>query len=195
MNDKIKQLEIKKILQEYNFLLVDDEYKHELIESNKIDFLKSIEDTKKELGIVPPEPPTPEEVPPGDEEAPEKPAKEPKIKNITESTRLKLKKIYRLIVKLTHPDKFKSEELLAMYIRAKEAYADNNLLDLYLICIDLKIEIDLDQEDITNIVEVLNLKRKEVSDLEASFLWLWIHSPNEESKNIIVMAFIDKHVR
>lgn len=192
MQDRIKALEIKKILQEYTFLLVDDEYKHELIEGNKADFLKSIEDTKKELGIVPPEP---EEVPPVDEETPEKPAKDPKIKNINEFTRLKLKKVYRSIVKLTHPDKFKSDELLATYIRAKEAYADNNLLDLYLICIELKIEVELDQEDIENIVEVLNLKRKEVSSLETSFLWLWIHSPTEELKNIIVMSFIDTHVR
>lgn len=192
MQDRIKTLEIKKILQEYTFLLVDDEYKHELIESNKSDFLKSIEDTKKELGIISPEL---EEVPQVDEEASKKPAKEPKIKNIKETTRLKLKKVYRSIVKLTHPDKFKSDELLATYIRAKEAYADNNLLDLYLICIELKIDVELDQEDIENIVEVLDLKRKEVSNLEVSFLWLWIHSPTDELKNIIVMTFIDKHVR
>ena len=35
MKTKIKQLEIKKLVQEYNFLLSEDEYRTEIIEENK----------------------------------------------------------------------------------------------------------------------------------------------------------------
>ena len=186
MGDRIKQLEIKKLLQEYNFLLVDDEYKHEVIEGNRSEFLKSIEDKKTELGIVAPKPEIPAE-------PVEKPAKEPKIKNVNEHTKRKMKKIYRDIVKITHPDKLDSEDYLDTYIKAKEAYADNNLLDLYMICVELNIDVESDGEDVENIMEVLILKRKEMSDLESSFLWLWVHAPTQEIKDEIVLNFINKH--
>jgi hypothetical protein len=123
----------------------------------------------------------------------EKPAKEPKIKNVDERTKGKLKKIYRDIVKITHPDKSDSEEYLDVYIRAKEAYADNNLLDLYLICLELKIDVDIEPEDLDNIMEILTLKRSELSNLESSFLWLWAHAKTKESKDSIVLNFINKH--
>ena len=189
MIDRIKQLEIKKLLQEYNFLLVDDEYKHEVIEGNRNVFLKSIEDKKTELGIVAPEPKAPTE--PVD--AVNTVEKEPKIKNVNEHTKRKIKKIYRDIVKITHPDKLDSEEYLDTYIKAKEAYADNNLLDLYMICVELNIDVELDGDDVENILEVLILKRKEMSDLESSFLWLWVHAPTQEIKDEIVLKFINKH--
>ena len=104
-----------------------------------------------------------------------------------------MKKINRDIVKITHPDKLDSEEYLDTYIKAKEAYADNNLLDLYMICVELNIDVELDGEDVENIMEVLILKRKEMSDLESSFLWLWVHAPTQEIKDEIVLKFINKH--
>lgn len=186
MSDKIKKLEIKKLLQEYNFLLIDDEYKREVIGDNRSEFLKSIEDKKKELGVSSPEPEIPTE--PKD-----KVEKEPKIKNVNDHTKRKMKKIYRDIVKITHPDKLDSEEYLDTYIKAKESYSDNNLLELYMICVELNIDVELEGEDVENILEVLILKRKEMSDLESSFLWLWVHAPTQEIKDEIVLKFINKH--
>jgi len=190
MSDKIKKLEIKKLLQEYNFLLIDDEYKREVIEGNRSEFLKSIEDKKKELGITNPEPEPEPEIP---TEPKDKVEKEPKIKNVNDHTKRKMKKIYRDIVKITHPDKLDSEEYLDTYIKAKEAYADNNLLDLYMICVELNIDVELGGEDVENIMEVILLKRKEMFDLESSFLWLWVHAPTQEIKDEIVLKFINKH--
>jgi hypothetical protein len=40
MSDKLKELEIKKLFKEYDFLLIEDDYKKELIEINKVEFLK-----------------------------------------------------------------------------------------------------------------------------------------------------------
>ena len=98
------------------------------------------------------------------------------------------------IVKVTHPDKIDSEEMLDTYIKAKEAYSDNNLLELYMICVDLNIDVELEGEDVENIMEVILLKRKEMSDLETSFLWLWVHAQTQEIKDEVVLKFINKHV-
>jgi hypothetical protein len=52
MKEKLKKLEMKKIFQEYNLLLVDDEYKKEMISEYRSDFLSKIEKLKSELGII-----------------------------------------------------------------------------------------------------------------------------------------------
>ena len=48
-----------------------------------------------------------------------------------------LKKLYREIVKLTHPDKIKNKKLNDFYIKATEFYNDNNKIGLYKICNEL----------------------------------------------------------
>ena len=42
MSDKLKQLEIKKLLTEYSFLLSDGEYKKEIISENTPKFMESL---------------------------------------------------------------------------------------------------------------------------------------------------------
>ena len=42
MSDKLFELQIKKLLQEYKLLLLDEEYKNELIGLNRAEFLKEI---------------------------------------------------------------------------------------------------------------------------------------------------------
>ena len=187
MNDKIKQLGVKRLLQEYNYLLVDDEYKKEVIDSNRSGFLTSIENMKIELGIQNPEPEIPTE-------SKNISPKKSKIEDIDDRTKSKLKKIYRDIVKITHPDKLDSEKYLDTYIRAKDAYAENDLLELYLICLELNIEVEIETEDLDNIMNIITLKRNELSNIESSFLWLWAHAKTEEMKNSIVLNFINKHV-
>ena len=50
MKEKLKKLEIKKIFQEYNLLLVDDEYKKEMVNEYRSEFLTQIENKKKRIG-------------------------------------------------------------------------------------------------------------------------------------------------
>ena len=51
MSEKLKKLEAKKILQEYSFLLTDNEYKIELINEQKTEFLQQINDLKQKMGV------------------------------------------------------------------------------------------------------------------------------------------------
>ena len=94
MNKRLEQLEVKKLLQEYSFLLLDEEYKHEIIDNNREEFLNKVREAR---GDTPPPPPT---------ESQEKPKKDKIDPNtVDKSTKDKVKKLYREIAKVTHPDK------------------------------------------------------------------------------------------
>ena len=192
MKEKLKQLEIKKIFQEYNLLLVDDEYKKEMINEYRADFLTEIENKRRELGIEPEVPktenePKAENIDSSDEVA--DPTKT--IIYVDEETKKKLKKIY----KETHPDKTNSEKHLDMYIKSKQAYEENNIIDLYSICIDLQIEFDYDVIDIKSMLEIIDHKKMKLKNLESSYLWLWVHSQDESEKEKIISLFIQAYVK
>jgi hypothetical protein len=117
------------------------------------------------------------------------------IINVDEVTKKKLKKIYKEIVKKTHPDKTNSEKHLDMYIKSKQAYEENNIIDLYSICIDLQIEFDYDVIDIKSMLEIIDHKKMKLKNLESSYLWLWVHSQDESEKEKIISLFIQAYVK
>ena len=64
MSDKLKQLEIKKLLSEYEYLIVDDEYKQQIISDYSSQFINDVDEQtgkkkeKKDEGepeVIPPE--------------------------------------------------------------------------------------------------------------------------------------------
>lgn len=218
MSDKVEKLEIKKLIQEYNFLLIDDEYKKEIISENKIEFLEKIQNLKKNLGLIydyeeeaddkQNENSTKEEtneksVKEGEEndlnekktEEGNELQKKPKIDpdTIGQSTKDKIKKLYREIVKKTHPDRTDSEKLIDFYLKATIATDEYNLFELFIICIELGIDIDIDKEDREVLVKLVNLKKNELRNIELSFIWMYANSKTEEEKNKLVELFVQKH--
>lgn len=186
MSDKLKELEIKKLIKEYDFLLIEDEYKKELVEKHKPEFLKKINDRRNELGIPP------KIDPPLTKEEKEVKKEEKKIE-VDRETKKKIKDLYRKIVKITHPDKTNSEKLVNLYIKAKKYYEQNNLLELYMICIDLNIIIDLNEFKMEELLKSVQKKRIELENLEKSYLWLWLHSETEDDKERIINSFIKQN--
>jgi hypothetical protein len=196
MKEKLKQLEIKKIFQEYNLLLVDDEYKKEMVNEYRADFLTEIENKRRELGIEPEVPKIDDESKAENMDSSDEVAEPTKtIIHVNEETKKKLKKIYKEIVKKTHPDKTNSEKHLDMYIKSKQAYEENNIIDLYSICIDLHIEFDYDVIDIKSMLEIIDHKKMKLKNLESSYLWLWVHSQDESEKEKIINLFIQAYVK
>lgn len=188
MNDKLKKLEIKKLFQEYNFLLIDDEYKQEIITNIKPEFLEKTQKLRIELNIQP-EPIQEENH--NDINLPKKPKVDPST--INETTKNKIKKLYREIVKKTHPDRTESEELINFYRLATEASDNYNLFELFIICNKLEIEIDLDFEDKDTLSILIEMKKEELKSIESSFIWLYANSKTEEDKNNLVELFVKKH--
>jgi hypothetical protein len=190
MNKKLEQLEMQKLLQEYNFLMLDEEYKKEMIDQGKGEFLSKVHELRVEMGIgVAPPPPPPQQ------EQQEQPKKQPKIDpdKVDKSTKDKVKKTYREIAKKTHPDRINSDEYLETYMRATKAADEYDLFELWVICNELHIEVEIDLSDKATLTALIQSKRKELHDIESSFIWLWLHAKNDEEKNNVVKIFVEKH--
>jgi hypothetical protein len=185
MDPRLSALAAKKLLNEYTYLQSDDQLKKELIELNKKDFLDRV--SKKRPDIK------------REEEGTEDPKKEvpkddkPPIQVEDVKTMEKIKKVYRLIVKRTHPDKTKDEHLVDLYMKATEAHDLNNLFELYLICMELNIQISIEEEDFVLLTKIIEEKKKEIKSVENSFIWLFINAPNEEEKEKIIDIYIKKY--
>ena len=137
MDEKLVDLQINKLIQEYSFLKSDEELKKELINVKQKDFLDLVNGKLDELN-------------PQDSNHESKTKQEPKskkiepkidISGISENTKVRIKKIYRNIVKVTHPDKVDSEELKELYMEATEAYEAYNIFELCLISKKLNIKV------------------------------------------------------
>jgi len=187
MKTKIKQLEIKKLVQEYNFLLSEDEYRTEIIEENKPIFMEKVGEVKKKLDIKPNLDKINEFAKNQEIENEENRLKS---ENVSESTKNKIKKIYREIVKLTHPDKINSDNYLEVYHRATKHSNQFNILGLFQICVELNIPIELDMEDIDVLNFLIKQKKDDIKKIDSSFIWLWVSGINEEEKDKIVENFV-----
>jgi hypothetical protein len=191
MENQLKNLEIKKMVQEYNFLLSDSEYKKEMIETYREEFLKEIQKTRVELNLPTPEPIIEQQ----DNEEGIEEIKEKKINPdlIDFETKIKIKKIYREIVKKTHPDRIGNDEFLDVYMEATKASDEYDVFTLFKICNKLNIPMDLDSKDKVTLEYLIKNKKDELNGLESSFIWKWITFPTEEEKKLLINLFLKKH--
>lgn len=189
MDEKIEQLQINKLIQEFSFLKSDEELKKELIENNQNIFLELVHEELANLN--------PEQI-----KEPNDTNKEPKsvkveskidMSTVSENTKVKVKKIYREIVKKTHPDKVNSEELNELYIKATEYYVTYDIFELYFISktLNIKIKLSLDEKNTLN--QLIELKKNELKVIETSFIWLWLNAQNDDEKNALVHKFLKVH--
>jgi hypothetical protein len=191
MDEKLVDLQINKLIQEYSFLKSDEELKKELINAKQKDFLDLVNGKLNKLN--------PEESnhEPKTKQEPKSTKIEPKIdiSGISENTKVRIKKIYRNIVKITHPDKVDSDELKELYMEATEAYEAYNIFELCFISKKLNIKVKLSLEETKTLNELINSKKDEIKKIESSFIWLWLIAPSENEKNELVDRFIEKHYK
>lgn len=179
---KKEQLELKKMMKEWDYLLTEEEYKNEIIEEYKAEFLKKV-------GIVEPEKPVDPVVEVQEEEVEEE---EPVDDGISEYVKKKVKKLYREIVKVAHPDKTDSEEHVTFYIAAKKASVEFDLIALYDICENLKIPYSIEIEDRDILKEKIDGKKDKLKKIEYSFIWLYAEAKTDEERNDLVERFKEK---
>ena len=181
MGKRLEQLEVKKLLQEYSFLLLDEEYKREVIDDGREEFLNKIQEVRGDVSPPPPQ-----------TQPQEKPNKiDPN--SVDKSTKDKVKKLYREIAKVTHPDKAKTDEHTGLYMQATVAAEEFDLFTLYEICAKLDISHSIDVEDKDILKIRINKKRDELKSIESSFIWLYVHAQTEEEKQKLINHFIKTH--
>jgi len=118
-----------------------------------------------------------------------------KDEDLSDHTKKRMKKMFRDVMKKTHPDKVKSEELVEIYIKSKEAYELNDLLSLSHYANKLNIEVRLNVVEIKILKDLLSKKKESLEVIESSWLWLWYNSKTKESKKKVVELYYEKHIK
>jgi len=206
---KIKLLQLKKLLKELEYIESDFEYRNELIGEADSEFIKSINnfldkhpdikdiyDKKISDGInksIKTKVDVNESI-----DLEEDVIYESVIDNmVTDLTdkNVKLKKLYREIAKLTHPDKIKKTTLNDIYIKATELYNFNDKIGIYRICSELNIDYDIDDGDEIVISERIDSLRKRISFLESTFTYKWFESEDKNEKDKIMVDYIKLRIK
>jgi len=212
--DKIKHLENKKLLKELEFVETDFEYKTEIISEADTNFIKNINEfllrhpelksmidkrmndkvdrmvrereradneSQKEKVI-------------NDEHTEENQSVEEKEEEKVNDNKVvrseKIKKLYREIVKLTHPDKVRDSKLNDLYIKSTKSYDENDLISIYAICSELHIEYESDETDNVFISDRITVLKERINFMESTFTWKWYTADDNRQKDDVLMNYI-----
>ncbi len=192
----IKKLEIKKLFKELDFLESDYEYRNEVInavDSNFIEEVYSILERNPELKTIYDEKYEVETVSEADDVIIH--SEEQQIIDRIESSP-KIRKLYREIVKITHPDRVKNTNLNDAYIKATGYYDINDYIGVYKINFQLGIEdYELCEENIEiEIKDRINNIKNKIDFLEKTFTYQWYISGERDKQNIL-LKFIENKLK
>ena len=182
MSDYIRRLEIKKLMKELEFYESDYEYKNSIVEIADKEFLKSVSSYFEEYpelnNIFQSK---------MDKKLYENLIIEDEVLNINKpKPSPKIRKLYREIVKRTHPDKISDKHLNELYLIATKNYDECNILSIYSICNDLNISYDLDESDIVMFNNRINTLKNNISFIQSTYTWKWNFTSELERKNVVL---------
>jgi len=215
--NRVKLLEAKKLLKELEFIESDFEYRNEIVSEADAEFINSINEflqnhpqlkeiydskvtekinqsIKKTEEVIEQIKQFKDDISESDDTEDEKieptdiEENEEEIKNQKHLSQIK--KLYREIVKITHPDKIQSKRLNEIYLKATKYYDDNNKIGIYAVCNELNIDYDLEQEDITLIYDEIQKYHQKIKFIESTYTWRWYNSEDEMEKNQILINYI-----
>ena len=205
---KLKRLEVKKLLKELDFIESDFNYKNEIVFEADSNFIKSVNDllekhpmlkdiinkkNNKRADLVFSDI-IKEALDKADEILEEEELVEEFINEEfvieIDPKEVKMKKLYRDIAKLTHPDKIVSEKLNDLYLKSTKFYKNSDITGIYYICDELGITYEIDDEDNEMIINKINSLKNRISFMESTLTWRWYHSENEKEKEQIVLSYI-----
>ena len=105
----------------------------------------------------------------------------------------KIKKVYKEISKICHPDKTKDENLNELYVQANLAYEKNDLTELIKISNMLSLDFEIEETDIATLRRQLEKRKSNLIKIEGTFLWLWVNAKTDESKENIIKMYVQQH--
>jgi len=105
-----------------------------------------------------------------------------------------VKKIYREIVKNTHPDMVKNKKLNELYLEATSAYELSDIVTLYKVGNELMIDFPWNVDEIQKIELKIDQYKNQIEFLESTYTFKWLKS-NDVDKNKIILKFIENRIR
>jgi hypothetical protein len=201
--DRIKLLEIKKLFKELDYVQSDFEYRSEIISEADTNFLNGVNsflDGHPELKELY-ESKVNERVNQFIHTESYEPIIEQtdddyeELETILDDKSPKVKKLYREIVKITHPDKSDKKSHNDIYIKATEYYDMNDKIGIYKICTELDIDYDIEYEDNIEIQRRIDELKGRITFLESTFTYQWIRIDDELQKNEMMINFIKMRIQ
>lgn len=190
----IQELENIKLIRELNYLKSDFEYKTNLVQIYNVDFFNSIDrilNSNDELKKIYDEKNdsrfnyTSKSVTISEAEVSE---------NVFSDSDSKLKSFYRQIVKMTHPDKVKNNNLNTIYSQASLAFKEGKTVDMILLCDRLNIPFEINQEEKEMLKIEIEILKNKISLIESSYSYQWANVDNEGVKSKIALNFIKNSI-
>jgi len=203
---RLKQLEIKKLMKELEFIESDFTYKSEIVHDADNNFIKSVNELLEKHPLL-------KEV--FDKKINSKidnifqrrsEELNDRIESIKESNQevsieeeevivekvidKRVKKLYREIAKITHPDRIDNKKLNDLYIKATHFYDNNDIAGTYSICNELDIDYEPDESDNQLISNKINGLKNRISFIESTLTWVWYHSTDEKEKEQMLLRYI-----
>jgi hypothetical protein len=194
--NKIHQLEIRKLLKELDYVKSDYEYKNEIVFEADNSFMRTLNDfldknfVLKEMFDNKVNGKIDTLIKPSIEEDSEVYLVDKMDKVVDKN----LKKIYRSIVKKTHPDKITDFRLNNLYIIASDMYDSNDIIGIYSICDQLEIPYELNVEELETLKSRISMMKDRVSFMESTFTWKWYHTDNENEKSKILIEYLKSKI-
>lgn len=106
----------------------------------------------------------------------------------------KIKNLYRQIVKLTHPDKIGTEAFNSIYSEATSAYKEGDIFSIVKICDSLGIDYELSENDVEIIKSEIQKIKNRLNFLETTYTYQWLKTNIVEDRNKIILAYIKKQL-
>lgn len=190
----LKYLEFQRLMKELQFVESDYQYQSEILKLSDSEFLKNVDTVLNQF------PELKEIYNRRQAEIYKNVVIEPRIDSIQEvevspvTEDLEAKKLYRDIVKTTHPDKIKNHKLNELYLEATDAYEKNDIITLYKVCSELNLDFELLSEYVEKLNTKINSLTQQISVLETTFTFKWIKSSSQHDKNRVVVEFIRSQI-
>ena len=199
--NNLQKLESKRLLKELDFYESDLEYKSELVNHVETTFIQSVNEYLDEHPALKDE--FDEKINKRIEDTINKkilasefiedvPIEDDEIDSKDENP--KMRKLYREIVKQTHPDKIKNEKLNNLYIEAGKSYDSQDLFNIYTICDELGISYELEESENFIIKDKIKYLQDKIKFIQSTFTWQWYYTEEEIEKNNIIKEYVKKQI-
>jgi hypothetical protein len=210
---KLKNLEITKLLKELDFIQSNFDYKNEIVNEADSMFIESINNfltshpelkevydnkitekinnsikNEREVSIE-----DDEKLEHPEEEGCEEEKTEDDIKNKENISAIK--KLYREIVKLTHPDKVNNKKMNELYLKSTEYYKEDNKIGIYAVCNELDISYEISNDDINLIYDQIKKYEQKISFIESTYTWKWYNCNDLVEKDQIMVNYIKMRIK
>lgn len=199
--NNLQKLESKRLLKELDFYESDLEYKSELVNHVETTFIQSVNEYLDEHPALKDE--FDEKINKRIEDTINKKIsvaefiedvsiEDDEVNSKDENP--KMRKLYREIVKQTHPDKIKNEKLNNLYIEAGKSYDSQDLFNIYSICDELGISYELEESENFIIKDKIKYLQDKIKFIQSTFTWQWYYTEEEIEKNNIIKEYVKKQI-